>query len=155
MYSNIGCKYLQHKELLTISEDAFALTHCKCFACNPIPKMIYTNFYTVRQKEWTLKKLIVNRKWSAVAVQRTSARSGLKHGRVTFMPLICSKYICTIVCYKTFETCIFRFKKPFRKGILRFCRSKKSKFEHFVHPTSKQGRVQTAVPPLNHDHFHS
>ena len=32
----------------------------------------------------------------SVAVQRTSARSGLKLGRVTFMPLICSIYICML-----------------------------------------------------------
>ena len=33
---------------------------------------------------------------SAVAVQRPSARSCLKLGRVTFTPLICSIYICTL-----------------------------------------------------------
>ena len=45
---------------------------------------------------------------------------------------------------------IFLFKWLFQKGILRFSRSKKSNFEHFLHPTSKQGRVQTVyvVPPL-------
>ena len=35
--------------------------------------------------------------YHSVALQRISARTGLKLGRVTFMPfLICSKYICTI-----------------------------------------------------------
>ena len=38
------------------------------------------------------------------------------------------------------------FKKLFRKCILHFSRSKKSNIEHFAHPTSKQGRVQTVRP---------
>ena len=76
----------------------------------------------------------------SVAVQRTSARSGLKLGQVSLMPLICSIYAINFL-----KLVIFLFKWLFKKGILRFSRSK-SNFEHFIHPTSKQGWVQTVRP---------